>query len=405
MESPVLVQDKASLLKAIGKFCDELEYQHGNKHRIGELMTVVDKCLFYNKFSENHDDQKFHIYIKRFLGQVICVCEQSLMFFICSEISNSVQARPLAAITLQLFHEKHYTGKVYIQERALQLTKEEVNISFNNLQDLFVKRYDQTVGAHMLDFGVSMFSAFENCITHIAEFYQDEMTEKYMLSRAKKYSKYLKKYESSTSEEDKKNWISKMRNVPGDFLSFPDKFNFVMNKVKSNYSRDYKEDCKLIDFLRASRNTVHNGGVHKGNTLGFTYEDISHQLVKNKAQSHNDYNDFIKLCAVLVDIYCAIAASLNGGLEQEESMKLECLIRLKAVGVEINGIETLYQYLKTENWRTQLIFCGSIVRREVVSFTVKSSYNPTSISAILRQYGFDDKSIDRFIGNGLKVVD
>lgn len=317
------VFDKSTLLDAIGKYCDELEYQDGNKHRIGAFMSLMDKCSYYESkhFISDAEELGFPdkpVQISSFFGHVKTICEQSLMFFICSEISNSVQARPLGALFEQIIQQGYYDKTIRIEGKLYKLTQESFDQSFNSLQDLFVNRYDQTVGSHILDFNVSMFSSFEHWITKLAENYESEMTEKYTVSRLKKCQKHLDAYENASTKEEKEKHLKKLRTVPGNYLSFPDKFNFVMSKVDNeNYRREQKKDKELIEFLRTSRNTVHNGGFHKGKDIEYIHGEVIHRLQKNKPMYHKDYNDLIELYAEVIEIYNAIISPLKEQVNKE----------------------------------------------------------------------------------------
>ena len=326
------VFDKSTLLDAIGKYCDELEYQDGNKHRIGAFISLMDICNYYEykHFVSNAEELGFPektVQIISFFGHVNTICEQSLMFFICSEISNSVQARPYGALLKQIFEQDYYKKTIIIDGEPVRLPLEFIEQSLNSLQDLFVNRYDQTVGSHILDFNISMFSSFEHWITKLAENYENEMVEKYTLSRLKKCQKYLEAYECSNTKEDKEKYLKKLRTVPGNYLSFPDKFNFVLSKIDDkNYPREKQKDKELIEFLRISRNTIHNGGIHKGKDTEYIHGDIIHRLQKNKPMYHKDYNDLIKLYAEVIEIYNAIISSLKDQVNKESLRNLSVCV-------------------------------------------------------------------------------
>ena len=326
------VFDKSTLLDAIGKYCDELEYQDGNKHRIGAFMSLVDICNYYESkhFVSDAEELGFPeqpVQISSFFGHVRTICEQSLMFFICSEVSNSVQALPWKALLKQIFEQGYYNDTIKIEGDLVWLHKEFIAQSLGSLQDLFVNRYDQTVGSHILDFNISMFSSFERWITKLAENYENEMIEKYTVSRLKKCQKYLDGYERSTTREDKEKYLNKLRTVPGNYLSFPDKFNFILSKIDDeNYPREKKKDKELIEFLRISRNTVHNGGIHKGEDTEYLHGDVIHRLHKNKPMHYSDYNDLIKLYAEVIEIYNAIISSLKDQVNKESLRNISACV-------------------------------------------------------------------------------
>lgn len=325
----VIVKDKKSLLIAISKYSNDLNFQHGNKSRIGALLSLKDVCSYYESLHFHHIVEELgfpqvRVNIISFFSHVKNICEQSLMFFICSEVSNSIEARPIHGLIDSLIKEGYYDGTINVQGKQKKIDFSSFNDSLENLRDLFVNRYDNTVGSHMLDFQISIFSAFECWITKLCEHYKNEMDETYTRSRISKSEELLKEYEkllkneNNNPDENRCKHIQNLRKIPGDFISFPDKFNFILKKLnKNNYSRDIKSDRELVNFLRAARNSVHNGGIHHGNDITFTHNGISHKLINKKGMYSDNYNTLIDLCAALVDIYESILSSLKSEVRLE----------------------------------------------------------------------------------------
>ncbi|HAS8196735.1 TPA: hypothetical protein I7704_22795 [Vibrio vulnificus] len=326
----MIVTGKKSLLDAIGQYCDELNFQEGNKHRIGALLSLKDLCSYYEA-SHFYSDVKsvgypeVEVQISSFFSHIKSICEQSLMFFICSEVSNSVEVRPFAALLKQLIDERYYDGTISVQGENRKLTKESVDDSLTSLNDLFVNRYDSTVSAHIFDFQISMFSAFECWISKLCESFDQEMQEVFLESRHKKFDKLLTKYAHAVKTRNleecvelRNRNIARLKKIPGGFISFPDKFNFILKKIEPcQYSRNMAEDKALVDFLRAARNSVHNGGVHRGKDMSYTHKGITYELKNNQGMYHNDYNDLIYLCSALVDIYESILSVLKTDVRDE----------------------------------------------------------------------------------------
>ena len=143
-------------------------------------------------------------------------------------------------------------------------------------------------------------------------------------SRKEKYITLIKKYNETDGEEKDKNLI-KIIKSQGIYFSFPDKLNNIfkiINKEKYTKSRNIKEDKKLIDFLRASRNTIHNSGIHIGNDIVFEFKGTEYQLIKNKPQFMKNYNDMILMYAELIDIYANILSSIDD-IDLEEIVEEE----------------------------------------------------------------------------------
>ncbi|MFT5717184.1 MAG: hypothetical protein ACI9T7_001370 [Oleiphilaceae bacterium] len=306
------IKDVDGLLDAIENFEDGLIFQAGNLSRIGSILELKNIALFHEEsLAENLSSLNFSYSMSCFYRHVVTICDQSLMFFMCSEVSNSIKARPLPKLIDRLFEGRHYSNeyKIYGDQKRFPNSVSEQSIA--DIRSLFVERYDSTVEAHMLDFQISMFSAFEFWITKISEGFENEISDKIKKSRIKQYEKEVKKYHSASEDSDKIKIISKIMRLPGEFVSFPDKINFIYGMVDKNlYPRDIKQDKAVIDFLRAGRNTVHNGGIHKGNELEVIFNGVTHKLEPNKPGKHEDFSDLIRLCGDLVDIYATIVRSI-----------------------------------------------------------------------------------------------
>lgn len=110
-----------------------------------------------------------------------------------------------------------------------------------------------------------MWSCFETAITSMASIYEGQILEKLSNSRFKKIKKVYGKNTTDKTEnccntfDNLKNEIDKKFPI---FISFPDRTNYLLDEVITNYTRDKKKDKEVILFAAALRNTVHNNGVH-----------------------------------------------------------------------------------------------------------------------------------------------
>ena len=326
---PVLLKvplDK-NTVEAIGIYCDDLRFDHANKYRIGALLSLKDLCSYYESLFFREDVLHFQessreVRILSFFSHVKNILDQSLMFFISSEVSNSVEQRPLGALQDQLFKEHLYTGSINVNGEKKQLTKPSVYASLNDLKDLFVNRYDTTVGAHLLDFQISIFSAFEYWVSKICNS-NNEVNEAIRKSRLNKYKKIIDQYLGDTENQEK--YLIRLMKSPGEFIPFMDHFNFILKKKidKDVYARDIKTDRLIVEFIKATRNTVHNGGIHNGRDISLAFNGNTHTLLNGNALKNEDHNDMINLCGELINIYGSILSSLGEDLSTSDFRILE----------------------------------------------------------------------------------
>lgn len=92
----------------------------------------------------------------------------------------------------------------------------------------------------------------------------------------------------------------------GFFFSLPDKLECiykVINDNKGSYKRDWKNDKKLIDFLAARRNTVHNQGIHKGKDKEIEINNKRFLLCEGKPYHSDSWINDLLLLEELIHIY------------------------------------------------------------------------------------------------------
>ncbi len=297
---------------------DDKEYIFNtiNKDKIGALLNLKDKCyfcemeLFNQYFCINNNNWNF-IYYDSFFSLVRDVTDLSLFFIINEEISNSIKRKPFEDLLSDIILNKHYKDEIYINGKKIKLSFTKLKHTYIELQDLFVWKYNEILNSQLYDFSISIFSAFENWISILYKELDNPNEKSLLESKKKKIEKLIQQYnESAINNKDK--ILAKMMKL-NSYISFPDKLNSIFSIVDKNEyekNRDIKKDKEIITFLRVSRNTVHNSGIHEGGNLSLELNGKKYELIAGKPRfSH--HIDMILLHCELVDIYANILNSIN----------------------------------------------------------------------------------------------
>jgi hypothetical protein len=140
----------------------------------------------------------------------------------------------------------------------------------------------------------------------------DEINSELLSSRWNKYKNLIKRYNDVENKEEKDEILSKIIKLPGNFISFVDKINFIFKKIDANkYKREIKKDIELINFIRILRNNIHNIGLYNGKDKIFKFSDIEYKLEKAKPLYIPQHTEMIKMYGELIDIYALIVLSLD----------------------------------------------------------------------------------------------
>jgi len=296
----------------------QYKFDKNNKDKIASLLEVKDKCFYYeqkllgNLFQINNNNWKF-IYYHSFFSLIRDVSDLSLFFLINEEISNSIERKPYPDLIEDILTNGHYKNSITINEKKIDFDVNKIKQTIDELKELLVWKYNEILGSQLLDFITSIFSAFEFWISKLYEKYCETIKEEMLNSRKEKYIKLIDKYNNTDGEEKDRNLI-KIIKSQGLYFSFPDKLHSVfkiLNKDKYTKNRNIKKDKELIDFLRVSRNTIHNAGIHMGRDLNFEFNETNYKLEKNKPQFIQNHNDMILMYSELVDIYANILFSIE----------------------------------------------------------------------------------------------
>jgi len=288
-----------------------------NKDKIGSLLELKDKCYYHEEdklnfyFYVNNNNWNF-FYCHSFFSLVRDITDLSLFFIINEEISNSIERKPFHDLMEDLILNGHYTNEIVSNGNKIKFKKSKLVHTLSELQDLFKWKYNEILNSQLFDFSNSMFSAFEHWISKIFDNFSDTHKLNLISSRKNKYIKLINDYNNS-NEDKKEKLLTKIMKLPGEYISFPDKLNTILKLVnKQNYeqTRNINYDKKLINFLRASRNTIHNSGYHFGKNHSFEFNGKKYELLSGSPMFINHIDKFL-LYGELIDIYRNILDSLD----------------------------------------------------------------------------------------------
>jgi hypothetical protein len=293
------------------------EFDGLNLRLIGGLLNLKDKCLYYEKlylspeqFNLNLKNYKF-IYYHSFFSLIRDICDLTILFITNEELANVTDRSGFSDLLGQLLSENHYGKIIETNSGDVELNEDNLKISHNELRELFVWKYNQILGSHFLDFKVSVFSGFERFMTEISDNYCQYEQAAILKSRKNKIERALKNLASSNDDDKFEKTVDKIIKLPGRYISFPDKINCIRKKILlDKYSRSISKDCEIIDFLRLQRNTIHNSGMHSGESVFLEVNGLNFTLEKNKAAKSDDWMNDIKLFGTLIDIYSAIISAI-----------------------------------------------------------------------------------------------
>jgi hypothetical protein len=289
------------------------KYDMNNSKRIYNLMILKGKCLQYHNDLMLESCARFNLpsqfACSSFYSSMSDVIDVLLFFFLNDEVSASLPNRgPLGDILACAIDEHGEAVDGLFLQHACQ-----------DVQELFKNRTDFIIGSYFLDFTVSSFSVFENSICKVYEEVRERKPSKN--GKVKALKKLLNKYKKmdEPKEDEINEIIHKIMKGCSSYVSSAEKFDFVISMLDENYARSKKNDKETINMYRSKRNTIHNLGVHKHESLiPISIRSADILLEKGKPSYTEDYNSNIYICDELVEIYKSIVDNL--ALCQAESL-------------------------------------------------------------------------------------
>lgn len=221
-----------------------------------------------------------------------------LIYFINDEISASLLERGPLINLIKEVKDDHYSDEHF---KRLQYAE-------NDLQDLFADRTDFIIGSNLLDFKVNTFSAFEK---HVEELYEKLLLNKPRSDKKeKKLIELIGKYSESSDNDEKASILEKIKRI-SFYVSSSEKIEYVSSK--SGIQKEEADEARtFLNFYRNQRNTIHNLGVHKGESQAVVVNDIEIALENGKPGYTENHNSAIFACHKLMDIYESMHRSVTG---------------------------------------------------------------------------------------------
>lgn len=292
-------------------------FDGNHKKILSAFITLKNKCTYLERYAFRDlyiiNKNRFEfVYANTFYSHMRDVCDLSIVFMINEEISNATGRNLCGDLLCELLTEKQLTRKIGFNSASHVVDKDDFKGTLSDIQQLMRFRINHMVGSHMHDFSISAFSAFENWISMLYSSFSLEFEKYYYESKLKKTKRLLECYATAKDQEAKDKIIGRMMKLPGSYVSFPDKLNAVLKKLKPNtYPRNLDEDKRIIEFLRIHRNTVHNGGIHHGKPTSINYHGVDFTLETGKPLYNHSWSESIELTGELIDIYTNIVTSIE----------------------------------------------------------------------------------------------
>ena len=255
-----------------------------------------------------------------FFGLAESVVAQIIYYFVINELSNSDENHNLEFLCYHLlFHDTDYSGAV--EEHAKDANVAALQTKYNELlyaqRIKYLKRivtedFNAFYVATFFDFYISFWSEFEACINGICRGFENEIQQISNESHFKAMNKFFKNVYKNNMNHDKiidlleQNRDLYFKKFP-KFISFNEKRDYLFKVIgKDNYSRDQKQDRKILDFCAALRNTLHNNGLNINKDKEVFIGGKNFKLKEMEIMFYQDFADMCIIAKEIFDIYLAI---------------------------------------------------------------------------------------------------
>lgn len=166
------------------------------------------------------------------------------------------------------------------------------------------------------DFYVSMWSCFEASINSLCLPFENAIQKKLDASNFKKATKFFAQCMGDSIDKQElikilnQNEQKYSEKFP-QYISFPDRINYLFNTLQVEYQRNIAEDKEIILYCGALRNTVHNNGVHLKTNRKLTIHGHTFSLIRNEKPYYESFQDIMILVNEIFDIYTEIMRAWN----------------------------------------------------------------------------------------------
>ena len=273
---------------------------------IHSLVRLIGKCSLLHKealgrITKNSNDNlgDAATFYSNMSDAVSCM----VVYLLNEEISN-MSGRFAAQDILVNASADHYLHATdEIERRYITLAQQEIH-------DIFVNKINSITGSYFVDFTVSTFSAFEKWMCKIYPTLREKIPSKE--TKKKKLISLIEKFHKEKDEKKREKVLHDIMDKCGSHVSSAEMIDFVISAAKENYERNVDSDKNIVRFYGARRNTIHNFGVHRRESLKpITLKGKVLSLEEGHGAFTEDYRAIVDHCEELVDIYTAVVESLR----------------------------------------------------------------------------------------------
>ncbi|MDH1379648.1 hypothetical protein N5J07_09325 [Comamonas aquatica] len=273
-----------------------IDYDKNSKNRIYNLLVLKGESLIKANslaISQGIKEEGYSNFYSVISDQI----DLLLSYYINDEITASLRDRGgleglIEEAINDYYEEEHY--------KRIEFAK-------GDLKNLFKWKTDFLVSSSLLDFKVSTYSAFE--------FYVEKLYEKLILIHPRSNKEevlisLIKNHPPNSSDEKIHDLVNKIKKI-SFYVSGSEKINYVISKSKLS-KEEKKEAREFVSFYGSQRNTIHNLGIHKGESKSMTVEGIDITLNEGHACFTDNHNSTFFACRKLMDIYEKIHEEITG---------------------------------------------------------------------------------------------
>lgn len=272
------------------------EFDKNNKERIYNLLVLKGEALLKGQFLSMHQGiGELH---SNFFTAISDQIDPLLIYFINDEVSASLFERGPLKDLIEEIKNDYYSDKHF---KILQYAEDD-------LKKLFVERTDFVIGSNLFDFKINTFSAFEK---YVEKLYEELLIKQPRSDKnEKKLVELICKYSTSDSDEDKALILEKIKKI-SFYVSSSEKIEYVLSKSCIE-KEEVNKIRAFLNFYRNQRNTIHNLGIHKGESQSVVVENIEISLENGKPSYTDNHNSAFFACHKLMDIYESMYRSIAG---------------------------------------------------------------------------------------------
>ncbi|WP_234775308.1 hypothetical protein [Paraburkholderia tropica] len=279
-------------------FHQDSEFDKNSKNRIYNLLVLQGEALIKGEFlrinSKNSSDKYYHNFFSAISNQI----DLLLAYFINEEISASLENRgPLSNLIAET-----------ISDNQSDVDYKRLEIAKHDLFKLFSERTDFIIGSAIFDFRVSTYSAFEK----FTGLLYDDLILRFPRSdeKERKLASLISRYAAEKTDDARKEILEKIKKI-SFYVSGAEKIGYILSK-NTDIESQIPDAKSFLAHCQKQRNSVHNLGIHHGESDSVTVEGIDITIGKNQASSSSDYSSHFFACRKLMDIYEAMYTSVTG---------------------------------------------------------------------------------------------